>query len=389
MKNGLLKLITAVLIVLFSSRCGDVNIELIDKDSREFTSSIIDPLLASFRNELSADVRKGRVSSNINDRINWSKSYKTFNHRTNRTSYTIPLLVKEQGVYENLIINVDNGKEEKYILRYMPDSEWLKQKSRRGGFSSYTGTIDIQEVDGSIRATSTFQNGEATPIRSIENGRSNACFAAFEMTWTEVSVGGNTYITEIVVHEYIYCDTPGSGGGGGIGGEPIGGGGPSGPGAGIFDPVDVSYFLTPVFAGDDLANPYDGMKATDNNGVVYTWDDDLKAWLMPDLVKLSDSGFQFRFGQNILLTGFDGRILSTMITIALGEPTIIGEVIVGGVILFIIIYEASQINTSLYDFRNYCIERYVDCTDYTWWNDCDFCMEYCIAQQGIWPNACS
>lgn len=168
-----------------------------------------------------------------------------------------------------------------------------------------------------------------SPVKA--NGRTNTCETWIDVVWTEVCAGGNCSISEITVTEYEVCDESGNGGGsgtsgnngggtepggnsGGSGNPPVGGGS-----SGSIDPVDISYYLIPLKRGDDLSNPYDGMEARDSNGVIYTYNASLNAWLMPELVVLSENGYDMQFDNGQLINDFDGQILSTVTAIALVE----------------------------------------------------------------------
>ena len=87
-----------------------------------------------------------------------------------------------------------------------------------------------------------------------------------------------------------------------------------------------------------------------------------------------------------------GQLLSVW-SIALAEPTPIGEVIATAVTIYIgavlvaelvtECYESDVISTPYIDI-NYCIDLYVQCTDVTPKDDCSTCLNYC-GTQGEWP----
>ena len=148
--------------------------------------------------------------------------------------------------------------------------------------------------------------------------------------------------------------------------------------------LSISYYLTVVLPGDDINNPYHGMKAYDANGVVYTFDENINAWLMPDLAVLLENGYPLQLYSNEELPDFDGAILSTLVTIALLEPTPIGEIVVGSIILTVFIYQA--VNTFEEDRnREHCIKLYEQCvTTFGPKNmPCSQCEQFCITQ-GYW-----
>jgi hypothetical protein len=356
----------------------------------------------------SSSVANGRVESKLVDRINWSKAYRNHDKKKNRTSYTIPLIVETPNQFDNLIITEANGKSEKSIIRYKPDPNWLATKPRRGGFSTFTGVIEKVELSGDIKISTIYKDGKVVGPSAgySKNGRTGGdgnCYTLIVVNWTEVCVKGYCSITEVTWTEYEVCGGGGSGsgsgsgtGGTGTGGigtgapTPEGGGGgtpigSSGGSSGVTDPVDVSYYLKPIKPGDDMSRPYDGMQARDKNGVVYTYNASVNAWLMPDIIVLLENGHNIHFNNNQLLNNFDGRILSTLTTIALVEPTPVGEIILGGIILVVFVYELSTINTEQENLRQHCADMaYICRTKYGYKNmDCSTCQSYCNVQ-GSW-----
>ncbi|WP_242203030.1 hypothetical protein [Aestuariivivens insulae] len=89
----------------------------------------------------------------------------------------------------------------------------------------------------------------------------------------------------------------------------------------------------------------------------------------------------------------DGQLLSVW-TIALAEPTPIGEVVatlatiyIGGVLVAELItecFQSDEISTPLIDI-NTCIDAYVTCTEVTPYDDCSTCLSFC-GTQGYWPS---
>ena len=393
MKKKFLRIFLIILTVFLASHCGEPTlISLkVSEVQREFTTGYKDPVLGKYMESLSAQASSGRVASTIYDRINWNKSYKIFDPAENRTAYTLPLIIEVPNQFDNLILVNNDGNEENYIVRYKPTSEWLAQKPRRGGSETFTGTIEIVELNGVVRVSTNFENGEAISSNDSPNGRTSTCQTWIDVVWTEVCVDGNCTISEITVTEYDVCDdNTGGGGSSGSGGDTDsegtsgGGGTPIGGGSsGSVDPVDISYYLIPLKKGDDLSNPYDGMQARDANGVIYTYNASLNAWLMPDLVVLSENGYVMQFDDGQLINDFDGQILSTVTAIALVEPTFVGEIIVGGIILYIIVYEANQIETAHFDHIEMCQEKWLNCS-YSQ-PKCYDCYRFC-EPQGFWPT---
>ena len=410
MSGRILKLIVAIFSILFfTTKCGDTSDNINTEIQREFTSFSRDQILKSHMESFSSSVANGRLESKLVDRINWSKAYRNHDKKKNRTSYTIPLIVETPNQFDNLIITEDNGKSEKSIIRYKPDPNWLATKPRRGGFSTFTGVIEKVELSGDIKISTIYKDGKVVGPSAgySKNGRTDGdgnCYTLIVVNWTEVCVGGGAYcsITEVTWTEYEVCGGGGSGsgtGGTGTGGigtgapTPEGGGGgtpigSSGGSSGVTDPVDVSYYLKPIKPGDDMSRPYDGMQATDKNGVVYTYDASINAWLMPDLVVLSENGYNIQFDNKQSLNNFDGAVLSTTMTLGLVEPTQIGKVVIGTIVLVVVLYELYQISTKEYDTNlEHCTRLFVLCTGkYAHKNlPCSSCQQFCV-RQGYWDT---
>lgn len=405
MSGRILKLSVAIFSILFfTTKCGDTSDNITTEIQREFTSFSRDQILKSHMESFSSSVANGRVESKLVDRINWSKAYRNHDKKKNRTSYTIPLIVETPNQFDNLIITEANGKSEKSIIRYKPDANWLATKPRRGGFSTFTGVIEKVELSGDIKISTIYKDGKVVGPSAgySKNGRTGGdgnCYTLIVVNWTEVCVKGYCSITEVTWTEYEVCGGGGSGsgtGGTGTGGigtgapTPEGGGGgtpigSSGGSSGVTDPVDVSYYLKPIKPGDDMSRPYDGMQATDKNGVVYTYDASINAWLMPDLVVLSENGYKIQFDNKQLLNNFDGAVLSTAMTLGL-EPTQIGKVVIGAIVLVVVLYELYQISTKI-DDREWetCLKLYERCYVPNCFDCCDNCLEICKKQNGAWP----
>ena len=177
---------------------------------------------------------------------------------------------------------------------------------------------------------------------------------------------------------------PGSEGNGTNGGGPNSGITPIGSGdPAAEDFVEPSYYLQPLNTTDDMSNPYHGMQAKDKNGVVYTYDASINAWVLPDLLVLEKEGFEIEFNSGQFENDFDGAILSTVSAIALVEPTPICEIIVGGYVLVVFAYNAYQISTSISDDDwDTCLRLYENlCVGYL----CADCLQICRSNNGEWP----
>lgn len=395
----IVQLFLVIVGVSLTTQCGNVDkIDLVKAENdREFTIVFKDKDLAIFKDSMQASNANRRVDSEILNRINWNKVFKVYNQMTRQTTYTMPLIINTPNQFDNFIVVESANEQYAYIMRYKPDVEWLKCKPRRGGFDDYTGKLEIINITGEIEAESEYRNGAPVVEGQLPNGRLASCNTFFEVNWTEVCVEGyGCNISEITWIEYDVCSggggglsggTGGSGTGEGSGGASGGGGGGAGPtpvgggNPGTIQFVDISYFLTPVFENEDLSSPYHGMKAFDTHGVIYTYDATINAWLLPDLVALIENGFDMNFNSGQFLNDFDGSILSTMVVVALVEPTFIGEIIVGGIIIGIVLYEAYQIaNVDIDDsLKDHCADMFYLCTTkYGYKNmDCATCQRFC------------
>lgn len=168
MKNKLLQIILVIVSVSIATRCGEFSeVSLKNQEiQREYTTGYKDEVLGKYMESLSAQTSTGRVASTINDRINWNKSYKIVDPLKNRTSYTVPLIIEVRNQFDNLVLVDNDGDEENYIVRYKPTTEWLANKPRRGGSKTFTGTIEIVELNGDVRVSTNFENGKAVSSKS-------------------------------------------------------------------------------------------------------------------------------------------------------------------------------------------------------------------------------
>lgn len=386
----------AIISLLFSLsiRCSD-GVNTIQYDiKREITTIFhegsLDVLLQGNNQE-----KSGRIEGDFLSRINPNFVYKISNRTDNSVSYTIPLIRNKANFFENLVIKNNTRNNDRYVLRYVPTKKWLEQRKRAGGYDTYSGLIEIVELNGKIRASTKFIGGKAVSPENLAGGRSSSCSTWIDVQYAEVCVGGYCSLKEVVITYFTVCDDS-SGGGGNNGGSgtggtgSAGGGGGSGGGgsrsdqvtdlggSGFVDPVDVSYYLIPVNPNDKLSNPYHGMKAKDSHGTVYTYDSNLKVWLLPDVTVMLNNGAKLSMKQG----NFGGQVLSTLTAIALVEPTPIGEIVVGGILLVVFVYEAYQISTAIKeDEWETCLKLYEMCNGYK----CGDCLSICRRELGAWP----
>ncbi|MFT7197135.1 MAG: hypothetical protein ACI83W_001502 [Marinoscillum sp.] len=414
MKYRKIHVVLTIIATIFTSHCGQPDgIEQVKPDMiREFTSAFKEKSLTDFKNSNSTASANGRANPNELNRVNWNKVYKVFNTETQITTYTLPLIVDKANQFDNLIVVEKGNEQHGYIMRYKPDLEWAKNKPNKGGFDSFTGVLEIVNIEGIVEASTEYDNGKPISKNKANNGRVASCQTYIDVTWTEVCVEGmGCSVGNVTWTEYVVCESIGGGGGtsggttngggtgttetsgghptgGGEGPTPIGGGDP-----GTMDLTDISYYLTPLNPNDDLSNPYDGMKATDKNGIVYTYDASINAWLLPDLEILSQNGYEIEFANGGIINDFEGSVLSSIVITGLTfEPTQVGKMVIGSAILTILIYEAYQIATTNLDdaTRDHCSDMFYLCTTkYGYKNmDCATCQRFCNVQ-GYWDfNNC-
>jgi len=189
-------------------------------------------------------------------------------------------------------------------MNYIPDEQWIKNKPRRRGFGTFTGTLQLLDLEGEVFAESAFKNGNPEKNSTI-NSRITECETFFAVSYVEGCGGGICHISEITWTEYEVCDDDdlsGGGSGDGTGSTTppggIGNGGgprPTSPAdlgnPGVLDPEDIAYWLRPLKAGDDINNPYHGMKAVATDGTIFTYDAFVNGWLMPEVKVLEEQGF--------------------------------------------------------------------------------------------------
>jgi hypothetical protein len=155
------------------------------------------------------------------------------------------------------------------------------------------------------------------------------------------------------------------------------------------DPIDITYFLTPVNQSQDVNNPTDGMKATDTHGVVYTFDSELGTWLLPEVAALLNNGYEVNF--TIEPPSFNTTVLSTVWVVGLAEPTPVGEVVAAGttiVVSVVYLYSVAawyldRINVEEQDWDT-CLRLYDLCQSNNV-SFCGDCLTICRNNQGEWP----
>lgn len=146
----------------------------------------------------------------------------------------------------------------------------------------------------------------------------------------------------------------------------------------------LSTALTPVNSTDDILNPYDGMQAYDSNGVLYTYNSDLGAWLMPELFTLNNSD---DFELEMPTPPTESSIVISLTPIALGEPSVIGEIILAGTTIIVGVVYVYVFEKYLRDAQNtdYCIGMYTICSEEFGYKnmDCSNCRQF-FNSQGYW-----
>lgn len=182
---------------------------------------------------------------------------------------------------------------------------------------------------------------------------------------------------------------PGSGGSGG--GSSAGGSTGSGDlgSPGMLDPEDIAYWLRPLNPQDDLNNPYDGMKAVSTDGTIYTYDAQVDAWLMPEVVVMEEQGFIANFFGN---PDFDGGLVTamtlTLTTVAKRSP--IGQVIIETIAFNLWLYSMYEVMTRDKDenLNNICLDRFENCYNPSCNDCCKNCLTKCKRGEGWDHNNC-
>lgn len=412
-------LITGFMLFLFTE-CQDNFLEQkrVSK-TREFTSLQKDKKLKELQanmDVLFTSKATSRAKHDLLENANWSRVYKIEDYSNDRVVYTIPMYVSKPLEFSNLILAEIDGKPQGLIITYTPTINWLMNRGRNSGLKDFTGTLVFSSLNGEDISSSEYLDGKRINVKESNNnsGRSKYCETWIDVQWTVVSVPdlGISSITEITIIEYEICYEPGGGGssgswGGFFGGE--GGGGVSGgssggtssggdasisdqPEIGIIDLVDISYYLRPLKQGDDINNPYDGMQAMDSHGVIYTYNTELNAWLLPDLTFMLQNGHNIQFYNSNEPPNFNGAILATIWTGALVEPTPVGEVIAAGatiVVGAIFLYDLATYFYEKYQYREgeeICYRLYERCVQFNQgYAQCHNCLSICITARGEWP----
>jgi hypothetical protein len=367
-----LKVSIFLMFALALGRCTEETGNFERPVTRSFTSISVDQSLRDAKSSIDNFLLQAKTKNDFSDQVNWGRAYKFENPQLNVTAYSLPILQQTNQYFDNLVIVRKGAEQSFFVLRHKPSRDWLEKDSNSRKVSAFSGDIELLDLEGKVIGKGSTKGKS----KSDQNGKSAGCIAWITVEWTEVTIGGSTKITEINFSEVIICNSPGAGGG--TEGNPLGGvfgGGTGGDlGIGVPDPVDVSYFLRPAREGDDVSNPYDGMIAVDRNGVTFTYNSELKVWLMPDVVILAQNGFNLR----VNFQNFQNKILSTVTTIALVEPTPVGEAILGALVLTIFVYDMSSIDTRK-STLDYCTRKFISCTGkYAYMRfPCATCNQYC------------
>jgi len=129
------------------------------------------------------------------------------------------------------------------------------------------------------------------------------------------------------------------------------------------------------------------MKAIATDGTIFTYDAEINGWLMPEIVKIEEKGVIPYYYPNIDL---DGRILSTMWTIALYEPTPYGEMVVGTVVISLYAYTAYQVFATIWNETLFqtCLDKFIYCWAPNCIDCCSACLEACRKGYGWDERKC-
>lgn len=269
--------------------------------TRSFTSSQQDEFLKQYKDsafEPSIGNRETTAGDDFLQRANWARTYKHEDRLKGQVTYTVPLISEGAEEFGNLVIVKDASGTNSYVMNYIPEQKWIETKTRRQGFGNFSGTIQLINLDGEVFSETEYDEGVFIETENLD-ARLTGCTTEIIVTgYTTACVDGQCIVSEVRFAEVETCDNeppggnpPSGSGGNGTGG--VGGGPSSGltlGNPGPLDPEDIAYWLRPQKAGDDINNPYDGMKAIASDGTVYTYDAQINGWLMPDVTVLESKG---------------------------------------------------------------------------------------------------
>ncbi|NMM46847.1 hypothetical protein [Marinigracilibium pacificum] len=160
--------------------------------------------------------------------LDWSDVHLVANSDNSLLTYTIPIRKFDDQKLDYLIIKSRETGERAYLFSLKPDVEWAT-KNYSGDLSDFTGSVEVNSLDGELLISSTYTKGEL--ISNQNNSVSRlVCEPWILIEWTEACVGDNCSVTEITVQEFDICPPDNSPGGGGDEveelGDPLGGGVP-------------------------------------------------------------------------------------------------------------------------------------------------------------------
>ena len=296
------------------------------------------------------------------------------------------------------------------MITYMPDSLYINGDVYSKNMEIYSGYVEITKSNGDLLSKLYYKNGNpdfSTYESKISKRGRVDCNEIFYFEWTEASSQYGTHVSETTLTSEIHCFAvddepetidagPSSGGGGSCSGSnsgptPIGGGN-----SGVLEPIDIAYYLEPAEEKNSIDNPYDGMQARDSNGVIYTYDAELGAWLLPELENLLENeNFEIVWKNDkkpdFEKPEFNTAILTAIAIPALAEPTPVGEVVLGGatvVVGVIFVYQLADYTIRSHlrnkeNVRDHCRRLFELCTGkYAQKNMlCSTCQQFCIAQE--------
>ena len=146
--------------------------------------------------------------------------------------------------------------------------------------------------------------------------------------------------------------------------------------------ADLANVLTSVGKGN-VNNPYDGMQAYDEKGVIYTYDTELDSWLMPEVSNVVQSdNFEILTPP---VPPYESAIVMTMTPIALGEPSFVGEIVLAGTFVIvgtIYLYDMAEYLRNVTDSdREHCINMFTLCNTTFAYKNMDCSTLHTILQQ--------
>ena len=179
----------------------------------------IDPSIAL--NEILTSAVGEKKEPSVFKAINLDKEAKKMVYESGEVSYTFALtnadvIEKTDNVVytvENLSVQLnDDGSYTSYIFRYTPDMVWFNNPNNE--FGSYTGEIQMLDVDLQILNISNLVEGELITNKTLDNSSPTNSKSCFTTITVEFWCNSNEYVEDCGWNYIINTMCAGDGGGG-------------------------------------------------------------------------------------------------------------------------------------------------------------------------------